>query len=418
MLLTLLTAASAMELQVEQLPAGDHIVLVQDPRADIVTMAVRFPVGDFSPAWQEAHLDEIWSFQFYDPEGELRQRAEALAADVDVDINSRNATISATCLREDMRGCAELLGETLHTTRLDKDELKRARKGQKADWKGRLTDPEFVLRQAAERALYAEGDPRRDDVEKPRRIDVGAARDASAKTQVLSQPGRLLGFSGNLSMAEAQELSALFRLPQPTEPAPEWTVQVPPVQLQEPATVEVELPDLTQIYFAMFRPGLTHADENIPHQYIAHHVLTGHFYSRMGRALRHDSGLTYGVSGSNWLGNTEPCYRIGSYSKLETGEEAIEVMRQTMATYAAEGITEQEREQAVSYLLGRHAVSNPAPWNLMWDHVAELQFGWEREHYGQLKRAAAELSLEQVNAWIAEFYDPTQWSLVVLRPEQ
>ena len=417
MLLTLLSAALAMDLQVVELPAGDRLVLVQDTRADLVTMTARFPVGDFSPVWHAEHLDEIWRFQILDPEGELRRQADALAADVDLTVNSRNATIKATCLRDDMRDCAVLIADTLQNTTIDRDELKRARKGHRTEWKMRLSDPSFVLRRAAEQALYTESDPRRSDVEKPRKPSLRVARDASIKNAVLQQPGRLLGFSGNLSLDEAQELVALFALPEPTVARPEWSVVLPPLKAAGATTIEVELPDLTQVYFALFRPGIVHGDENIPHQYIAHRVLVDDFYSRMSRALRHDSGLTYGVSGSSWMALSEPCYRLTSYSKLETGEEAIAVMQETLADFAAHGITEEEREQAVSYLLGKHAVANSAPWGLMWDRINELQHGWERDHYGEMKRAAAELSVDEINRWIAEFYDPQQWSLVVLRPE-
>jgi len=417
MFLILSTFANAMELQVEELPSGDSIVLVQDARSDVVTMEVRFPVGDFSPAWQATHLDEIWSFQAYDPDGALRLRAEALAAEVGSVVSNRSATLGAICLREDMLACATLLGDILHSDALERDELKRHRRTQWGDWEGLLSDPEFVLRQAAEQALFVKGDPRRMDVEKPRRLDLRVARDPSAKEAVLALPNRLMGFSGNLSLDDAVALTALFRLPEPSERGPEWTVELPALSDDVPATVEAELPELTQVHFTMFRAGLVYEDEHVPHQHVAHHVLVGHFYSRMYRALRHDSGLSYGVSGSNFFGLSEPCYRISSSSKVETGDQAIAVMRETMSTYASEGITVEEHEQAVSHLLGLHAIRSSTPWSLTSTALHEVQFGLERDHLGALKRAAAELSVEEINAWIASFYDPEAWSLVVVRPE-
>ncbi len=415
--LAIVASALAFEAQVEELPSGDTLIVVEDDRADLVKMVVRFPVGDFSPYWQDEHIRDAWGYQYYDSEGVFRQRAEDLVADIDLYSSSRTATISALCLREDMAACAQLLSDILLSTDIDVDELKRSKKGQKAGWKARLSDPEFVRRQAAERAMYVEEDPRRRDVEKPAKVSTKAQDNAEAKMAIVTVPDRVVAYSGNISLEEARALTEGL-LPESTSRLPEMEITLPDLAERDVGDVVVELPELTQVYFSLYRPGLVHGDPHTSHQSVAHHVLVGHFYSRMSRALRHDSGLTYGVSGSDWLGNSETCYRLSSYSKVETGEEAIDVMRDTLATFHVDGITETEREQAISYLLGEMARSNQAPWNLRWDRVSEITQEWPEYYYRDLMLATQELSVEDINGWISDFYDPANFRLVKVVPEQ
>lgn len=416
MQLLLLSAAFAYEAQVVELDSGDTLVVVEDHRAELVKMVVRFPVGHFSPYWQDHHLRDVWGYQFYDSEGVYRQRADDLVADIDFDINARNATASALCMREDLEPCAELLADMLLSTDIDVDELKRARKGQKAGWKGDLQDPEFVRRQAAERAMYVEDDPRRRDVEKPVKVSTKAKANAEAKMAVVSTPGRIIAFAGDITLEEARALTESL-VPAATERLPEMDIVLPDLADNDRRDIVVELPELTQVYFSLVRPGLIHGDPHHAHQMVAHHVLVGHFYSRMGRSMRHDSGLTYGVSGSSWIGLSEPAYRLSSYSKLESGDEAIQVMRDTIATFHADGITQEEKDEAVSYLMGKMARSNQAPWSLMWDRIGELSYGWPEDYYRDIKLSTEELTVEDINAWIAEFYDPTAFQLVKVVPE-
>ena len=417
MFFALLSPAAAYEAQVETLDNGDTLVVVEDDRADLVKIVVRFRVGDLSPYWRDNHLRDAWGYQYWDTEGLFRERAEELVADISLDVNSRNATISALCMKEDAQACADLLGDILRSEDLSKDELKRSRKGQSADWKSNLKDPEFILRQATQATFYVDDDPRAEDTQKPARVSTKASKNAAAKMAVVHTPDRILGFSGNVSLDEAKTLAEGL-VPDPIERLAEMDVVLPERAEHDGSEVVVDLPDLTQTYFRYYRPGLVHLDENTATQRVAHYILTGHFYSRMGRAMRHDSGLTYGVGSSSWLSNSETPYSLSSYSKLETGDEAVRVMRETLATFHAEGVTAEELAEAQSYLDGKLAMDNQAPWNLMWDRIDELSYGWPEDYYRNSKTASTEVTLEEVNAWIAEFYDPADFTLVRVVPSE
>ncbi len=393
-----------------------RVVLVEDHRVPLVMLRISFPAGDWSPWVRESGAAEAFALQLYDPEGSLRARADALAAELALSSDAFSTTLSMSCLKQDLPEALELVQDVLYNRDIDRAEIKRHKKAREIAWESREKDPNFVLEQAGRRALFAEGDARRYSAEAPPPMEREPAALAEARDALIRLDGRVVGFAGDVSRAEVEELS-LGLLP-PVEAAPEGLEpELLPVNTDIDAHAAVTLPALTQVYFALGRTGLSWDDEDYAAWLVADHVLGGHFYSRLYKALRHEGGETYGASTRRRGGPAPDAYALVTFTRTENAARTEEKLRATLETFYEDGITEEERAGAVGKLQGEQAFRTQAPDQVLddwlWEAMRGLPPGWRS---GLAERAAG-LSLEEVNAFIREFYNPADFALVTVEPE-
>ena len=90
-----------------------RVVLVEDHRVPLVEVRLHFPAGAWSPWFRESGAEEAFQLQLYDPEGALRARVDALAADLSMNVDDFGATLSFSCLKEDLPDGLELIQDVL-----------------------------------------------------------------------------------------------------------------------------------------------------------------------------------------------------------------------------------------------------------------------------------------------------------------
>ena len=81
------------------------------------------------------------------------------------------------------------------------------------------------------------------------------------------------------------------------------------------------------------------------------------------------------------------------------------------------GITEEERAAAVSYLMGSRAFQRQSADQILSRWMGELSLGLPAGFHDDLVDKAAALSLDEINAFIRDFYDPSQFSMVKAVPK-
>ena len=105
------------------------------------------------------------------------------------------------------------------------------------------------------------------------------------------------------------------------------------------------------IYFGL--PGIMRHDPDFITGYVANYVLGGGgFSSRLMDEVRVKRGLTYGISTSLTSYN-KASVMVGSVAtRADAVHQTIQVVRDTMAEFAANGPTQQELDDAKTYLTG------------------------------------------------------------------
>jgi zinc protease len=411
-----LAGAPAAAIETWELDDGTEVALVEDQRAPLLSMRVVFPVGTWSPWVRREHAEEAFELQNRDGSAALRRREEALAADIELAMGARTATLSASFLREDLDAVAALMRAVLSNRDYDRRELVARRRGARLAWGLALRDPQFRLAQESARRLFESGDARRSDWEKPAPVETKAARLAAARDALVRLPGRVIGFAGALSRAEADRIARTLLPPTAKETPAGLAPELAPTRVTAGEDGLVRVPRLTQVYFAWLRPSLPWSEPDHFAFLIADHVLGGHFYSRLYSALRHEGGETYGASTSDRGDVVASGYALGTFTRTDNAARAEEKLRRVLAEFHAQGITEDERAAAAAHLEGRLAFARQSPEQILGTYLRERALGLPRGFFEQRAKRAAALSLGEVNAFIRRWYDPAAFTMLKAVP--
>ena len=380
-------------------------ILVQDSRVGVVYVVVELPAGRWSGWAREADLPSAMAIQIYDPEGALRRRSDALAVNIGASASTRHSSVGGSCLAADLPAMLELMRDVLANDRFDRDELKRWKQQAQLEWKANEKDVEFRGRQLVARLLYRAGDPRLLAVEKPRRIDTDTARLKEIRDRILRLPGRTIGVAGALTPAEAERLVEDLLPAASADPRVDTAPALLPLRERaEREDSEARIPRLTQVYFGLGRESLTYRDPRYPAFVLANHVLGGHFYSRIMVALRHEGGETYGAFAYAETDIDPGPFTIGSFTRTENAPHAEEKLREALRTFHAGGLTEEERVEAVGYLTGNAPFARQAPHQVLLRIMAERRLGLPPGFFDGIPGRAAALALEEINAFVHDYY--------------
>ena len=411
---------NASQVQAWRLPDGTSLLLVEDHRAPLIEVRIELPAGTWSPWVRENHAEEAFEIQMFDAKGELRSRADALALDISAWMGDLASTLSLSCHKDDLGAAIGLVRDVLANRDFDRRELVRRRQRREIGWQAFLKDPWLRLGQASARLLFERDDPRRIPHEKPETLLTDTARLALIRDSLVRLPGRTVGFAGDLTREEAERLATGLLPPPAADPPPglKYAVaRLTPV-VERPREQVVEMPRLTQVYFACTRESLGYLDPDYAASLIADHELGGNFYSRLSVALRHEGGETYGA-GVLDNGGIEPgIYALYTFTRAGNASVAEEKITQVLRRFHAEGITEQQRASAAGFLVGRRAFSRQSPGQILDERLWERRNGLPEGFKDRMAEKASTLSLDEINAFIRRFHDPARFTMIRIAPEK
>lgn len=264
------------------------------------------------------------------------------------------------------------------------------------------------------RVLFASRDPRRTPYEKQEHVPRDTRRLALCRDTLVRSPGRVIGFAGDLTRAEA-ETRARGLLPPaldapPASFAPDLSPLLPPEQ--RPREKEVRLARLTQTYFALAREGPAITDREVPAFLVADHVLGGHFYSRLYVALRHGEGDTYATGTIREGEPATGAYAAWTYSRNANAAATEAKLRRVLVELHERGITEEERRDAVGFMRGRRAFTAQSPGQVLDRILWERSRGLAPGYRDALPDRAAALTLDEINQFARRFYDPARFTMI------
>ncbi len=159
----------------------------------------------------------------------------------------------------------------------------------------------------------------------------------------------VIAMIGDISRAEAQAIALELtrRLPQ-GEPLPEMPA------VAKPVGIEQRIPHAaSQAHILIGAPTLARGDPDFFALTVGNYILGGGgFVSRLTREVREKRGLAYSAS-SYFSAMAQPGpYQAGLQTRKDQSEEALKVVRDTIATYLRDGPTEAELKAAKDNLIG------------------------------------------------------------------
>ena len=213
---------------------------------------------------------------------------------------------------------------------------------------------------------------------------------------------------GNVTRAQADTLVAqlLSRLPQGAGACPALppVADVPP--LAAPATVAVPFQS-AQAHVLFGQPGFRRSDPDFFPLLVGNYILGGSgLVSRLSEEVREKRGLSYGASSSFSPGLHAGAFTVGLQTRPDQAAQAVQVARETVARFVADGPSAAELKAAKDNLVGGFALRIDSNRKLL-DNVSSI--AWNElplDYLDTWTDQIARVTAEQVRAAMARKLQP------------
>ena len=215
--------------------------------------------------------------------------------------------------------------------------------------------PDKVAERAFYAALYGQhpyASPPDGTVETLKAIDRAALQDFHKRYYVARNA--VVAIVGALDRAAAEQLAeALVRQLAPGESAPELP-EVP--SLQAAREQRLDHPS-SQTHIQVGQPGIRRSDPDYFALYVGNYILGGGgLVSRLSNEIRERRGLAYSAYSYFAPMAKEGPFELGLQTRNDQATEALQVLRETLSTYVAEGPTAAELDAAKKHITGGYAL--------------------------------------------------------------
>ncbi|MDD5324725.1 MAG: pitrilysin family protein [Polaromonas sp.] len=367
-----LTALAAIPVQYWTQPGGAQVYLVESPAIAMVDVQIDFDAGDRRDPPGQAGLASVMAGMLTKgvrasgsdeaalDENALGEAWADLGAEFDAGADSDRLTFSLRSLTD-----PELLGKAVALAAREIAEpafpeavWQRERERMNAAIRESNTRPATIAARAYVQAVYGTHPYGYEMTEASlARIGVADMRTAHAADVVACRARISMVGAVTRAQADAMATQLLARLPRvPCDSLPPLPV-VPEVQPLAGAK-EIRIPfDSAQAHVLIGQPGFKRADPDYFALTVGNYILgAGGFVSRLTNEVREKRGLTYGVSSHFSPGLNAGSFTVALQTRPDQALQAVEIVRQVVQNFVANGPTEAELQAARENLIGGFAL--------------------------------------------------------------
>jgi zinc protease len=232
------------------------------------------------------------------------------------------------------------------------------------------------------------------------------------------RPGdAILVISGDVTVEKGQALAKV--LTDSWEPGKLPTVAY---ELPKPAAkrriILVDRPSGKQSVVRLGIPAYTvESDEKFPGS-VAGQILTAGIESRLGRYVRAEKGLAYGVHGVFQPGRHAGAFMAGTETSLETTAEAVEAMFKVFADMcdvplSTVELSEAQQRVAGGMVMGMQTISQQAGYR-----VDGILNNYPIDYYDKYPQRIAEVKADQVQQVMRKYVKEGEMAIVVVAPAE
>ena len=416
------TAAHAFTIQEVKSPGGITAWLVEEKAVPLMAMNFSFRSGSAQDPEGREGATEFLTGMMDEGAGdmlfqEFQRKREELSFRMSFSSDSDGFEGSFQTLTRNRAPSVELLRLAISSPRFDAEPMERVRQQFLLNVKEKAQDPQSIAWRAWVEAILP-GDPYA-------RPSDGTVATMSAMTpddlrtahrRIFNRDTLQVAVVGDISAAELGPLldQVFGGLPQS---APQQAL--PPARPEMGPKLQVIPRDMPQSVVVFGHEGILRSDPDFIPAFVMSEILGGGgMGSRLSDEIREKRGLTYGVSFG-----LSPLDRTGLYAGVlqtrnESAGEALAVAREVLAKMAKEGPTQQELDEAKTFLTGSYALrfsSNAA--------IARQLLGLQQQNLGidyvERRNALVEaVTLDQVKAQAKRLLHPDRLIVTVVgRPE-
>lgn len=412
-----LRATAAVEIQEVTSPNGIKAWLVEEHSIPFVALELRFRGGGNLDAEGKRGATNLMMGLLEEGTGDIDSRAfakarDTLAASYRFDTNADAVSISARFLTENKDASMDLLRQALVAPSFDESALERVRQQVLTGIRSSQTDPNDIASRAFAAQVYGEH-PYATEYEGTAESVAGLTRDdiVTAHQNALTLDRVYVSAVGDIS---ADELGALLDtlLTGLPETGPELPGDATLSFDGETTVVPFETPQSVALFA---QPGMERDDPDYFAAYILNQILGGSgFDSRLMTEVREKRGLTYGI-GTYLVPRDHAELWVGQVASAnDKVADAISVVRDEWTKLATQGVTDEELDQAKTYLTGAYPLrfdSNAA--------IARILVGMQMDDlpisYVETRNDKMNaVTLEQINRVASELMQPDALTFTVV----
>jgi zinc protease len=423
-ILTVLVAMPARaEVNIQQVtsPGGLKAWLVEEPSIPFVALDISFRGGASLDAADKRGAINLMTALLEEGAGSMDARefaraAEGLASSFGFSVDDDELNVSARFLTENQDASVALLKEALQNPSFDADAVERVRGQVLSSIRSSAKDPGDIARKTMDELLYG-GHPYGSSLNGTVETVTALTRDdlVAAHRDVLARDRIFIGAAGDIT---PQALGLLLD---------ELLGGLPETGALLPARAEVDVPSgVTVVDFAtpqsvalFAQKGIAQKDDDWFAATVMNHILGGgSFESRLMAEVREKRGLTYGVYSYLVPMDLAETYQGSVSSANDRIAEAISVIRDEWRKMAENGATQQELEDAKTYITGSYPLRFDGNQQIAGILVGMQMLGLPIDYIATRNDKVDAVTLEDVRRVAGELLDPEGLTFVVVgQPE-
>ncbi|MDD9725399.1 pitrilysin family protein [Roseovarius sp. SK2] len=415
-LLAGLPASAEVDIKEITTPGGIDAWLVEDHSIPFVALELRFRGGTSLDAPGKRGAVNLMTGLLEEGAGDLDARAfsratETLATSFSYDAGPDSLGVSVRFLTENREASMALLRDTLINPRFDEEAIERVRAQIISIIQSDAKDPQEIAGNSFSSLVYGDhpyGSDENGTVETVSALTRSDIVEAHAST--MARDRLYVSAVGDIT---SEELSALLDkllsdLPETGAPLPDDAT------LNLPGGIKVVDYDTPQSIALFGQPGLEREDPDFFAAFILNHILGGGgFESRLMTEVREKRGLTYGVysyladrdDAQVWMGSVA--------SANDRVAEAVEVITAEWKRLRENGVTEEELEDAKTYLTGAYPLRFDGNGTIANIAVGMQMDGLGTEYIANRNDKVNAVTLEEINRVARERLNPNRLTFVV-----
>lgn len=415
-------AAHAFTIQEVKSPGGITAWLVEEKAVPLLAMNYSFRSGSAQDPEGKEGAAEFLTGMMDEGAGdmlsqEFQRRREELSFRMSFSADSDSFEGSFQTLTRNRAASVGLLKLAITNPRFDAEPMERVRQQFLLNVKEKAQDPQSI----AWRAWIAKilpGDPyaRPSDGTEASMSAMTPDDLRAAHRRIFNRDSLQVAVVGDISAAELGPLldDVFGGLPQsaPQQPLPPAKPEVGPIQTIIPR-------DMSQSVIVFGHEGILRSDPDFIPAFVMSEILGGGgMNSRLSDEIREKRGLTYGVSFG-----LSPLERTGLYAGMlqtrnESAGEALKLTREVLAKMAEEGPSQQELDEAKTFLTGSYALRFSSNAAIARQLLGLQQQGLGIDYVEKRNTLVEAVTLDQVKAQAKRLLHPDRLIVTIVgRPE-
>ena len=357
-LMSALSAQAAVNIQHWQTNSGAEVYFVENHDLPIVDLSVNFAAGSARDTAEKSGLAGITRYMM--TLGAAGMSDEIIAnklADIGAvlggEFDGDRAALKLRTLssEREQKQALDVFGKILQKPDFPAAVLAREKARIISGLEESATQPEGMVNKAFMKALYGTHPYSLDESGEIATVAKLSVADLQAfYQQYYRANGAVIAMMGDLSRIQAEAIAESMVSGLPKGPANPTIAQV--TYPNTPVTQRIAHP-ASQSHILLGYPGIKRGDPDLFPLYLGNYVLGGGgFVSRLTEEVREKRGLVYSVY-SYFMPMAEVgTFQIGLQTKKEQADEALQIVRATLADFLAKGVTDAELKAAKANVIG------------------------------------------------------------------